>query len=151
MSYYQLKRLYIPKPKQQNTMETQKLTIVQALKGGAIAGLIGAGLNNIWSLIAAAMGATIPPGFAIAVTLSSFVPVLIGALLFFLLVRYAPQGKTIWYALSIGFTLFSFLPVFNTPQLPDGTLLDSTFPLLAGPMHGISGFLAAWGIPKWSR
>jgi Family of unknown function (DUF6069) len=151
MSYYKLKRLYIPKPKQQNTMETQKLTIVQALKGGAIAGLIGAGLNNIWSLIAAAMGATIPPGFAIAVTLSSFVPVLIGALLFFLLVRYVPKGKAIWYALSIGFTLFSFFPVFNTPQLPDGTLLDSTFPLLAGPMHAISGFLAAWGIPKWSR
>ncbi|MCA4893677.1 MAG: hypothetical protein ING84_01600 [Cytophagales bacterium] len=63
-------------------METQSLTIVQALKAGAIAGLIGAGLNNIWSLIAAALGATIPPGFAIAVTLSSFVPVLIGALIF---------------------------------------------------------------------
>ena len=132
-------------------METQKLTVVQALKGGAIAGLIGAGLNNIWSLIAAALGATIPPGFAIAVTLSSFVPVLIGALIFFVLVRYVPKGTTIWYALSIGFTLLSFFPVFNTPQLPDGTLLDSTFPLLVGPMHAISGFLAAWGIPKWAR
>ncbi|MCA6420881.1 MAG: hypothetical protein IM603_17480, partial [Cytophagales bacterium] len=53
-------------------MDTQQPTIVQALKGGAIAGLIGAGLNNIWSLIAAALGATIPPGFTIAVTLSSF-------------------------------------------------------------------------------
>ena len=132
-------------------METQKPTIVQAQKGGAIAGLIGVGLNNIWSLIAGALGATIPPGFAIAVTLSSFVPVLIGALIFFLLVRYAPKGLTIWYVLSIAVTLLSFLPVFNTPQLPDGTLLDSTFPLLAGPMHAISGFLAAWGIPKWTR
>lgn len=132
-------------------METQKPTIIQALKGGAIAGLIGVGLNNIWSLIASALGATIPPGFAIAVTLSSFVPVLIGAFIFFALVRYVPKGKTIWYALSITFTLLSFFPVFNTPQLPDGTLLDSTFPLLAGPMHAISGFLAAWGIPKWAR
>ena len=132
-------------------MEAQKPTIVQALKGGAIAGLIGAGLNNIWSLIAAALGATIPPGFAIAVTLSSFVPVLIGTLIFFVLVRYTPKGLTIWYVLSIAFTSLSFFPVFNTPQLPDGTLLDSTFPLLAGPMHAISGFLAAWGIPKWAR
>ncbi len=132
-------------------METQKPTIVLALKGGAIAGLIGAGLNNIWSLIAAALGATIPPGFAITVTLSSFAPVLIGSLIFFALVRYAPKGKTIWYALSITFTLLSFFPVFNTLQLPDGTLLDSTFPLLVGPMHAISGFLAAWGIPKWGR
>lgn len=64
-------------------METQNLTIVQALKAGAIAGLIGAGLNNIWSLIAAALGATIPPGFAIAVTLSSFVPVLSWSIYFF--------------------------------------------------------------------
>ena len=132
-------------------MDTQQPTIVQALKGGAIAGLIGAGLNNIWSLIAAALGATIPPGFAIAVTLSSFVPVLIGTLIFFVLVRYTPKGLTIWYVLSIAFTLLSFFPVFNTPQLPDGALLDSTFPLLAGPMHAISGFLAAWGIPKWAR
>jgi hypothetical protein len=132
-------------------METQKPTLVQALKGGAIAGLIGAGLNNIWSLIASAMGATIPAGFTIPVTLSSFVPVLIGALIFFVLVRYTAKGKTIWYVLSVGFTLLSFFPVFNTPQLPDGTLLDSSFPLLVGPMHAISGFLAAWGIPKWSR
>jgi hypothetical protein len=133
------------------TMETQKPTIMQALKGGAIAGFIGAGLNNIWSLIANALGATIPPGFVVPVTFSSFIPVLIGALIFFALVRFAPKGKLIWYVVSIGFTLLSFFPVFNTPQLPDGTQLDSTFPLLVGPMHAISGFLAAWGIPKWAR
>ena len=69
--------------KKQKYGNTKKPTIVQALKGGAIAGLIGAGLNNIWSLIAAALGATIPPGFAIAVTLSSFVPVLSWSIYFF--------------------------------------------------------------------
>lgn len=133
-------------------METTQPTIVQSLKAGAIAGFIGAGLNNIWSFIAGALGATIPPRFAIAVTLSSFVPVLIGALIFFLLGRFAPKGKLIWYIVSIGFSLFSFFPVFNPPpQLPDGTVLDSTFPLLVGPMHVISGFLAAWGIPKWAK
>ncbi|MFM9840565.1 MAG: DUF6069 family protein [Cyclobacteriaceae bacterium] len=132
-------------------MSTQNVTFAQALKGGAIAGLIAAGLNNIWSLIAGAIGATIPAGFFIPVTVSSIFPLLIGAIIFFLLVKYAPKGKIIWLVLSIGFTLLSFFPVFNTPQLPDGTLLDSTFPLLVGPMHAISGFLAAWGIPKWSR
>ena len=132
-------------------METQKPTITQALKGGAISGFIGAGLNNIWSLIANALGATIPPGFIIPVTFSSFIPVIIGALIFFALVRFAPNGKIIWYVVSIGFTLLSLFPVFNTPELPDGTKPDSTFPLLVGPMHIISGFLAAWGIPKWSK
>jgi hypothetical protein len=132
-------------------METQNITFLKALKGGAIAGLIGAGLNNIWALIANALGATVPPGFALAVTMSSIFPLLVGAVIYFFLVKYATKGKMIWLAVSIGFTLFSFFPVFNTTQLPDGTLLDSTFPLLAGPMHAISGFLAIWGIPKWSK
>ena len=132
-------------------MESTNVTLLKALKGGAIAGLIGAGLNNIWALIANALGATVPSGFALAVTMSSILPLLIGALVYFLLVKFAPKGYLIWLVLSIGFTLLSFFPVFNTPQLPDGTLLDSTFPLLVGPMHAISGFLAAWGIPKWGR
>lgn len=128
-----------------------EITFVKALKAGAIAGLIGAGLNNIWSLIANALGATIPPGFALATTLSSILPVLVGAVIFYVLMKFVPKGYVIWLVVSIGFTLFSFYPVFNTPQLPDGTVLDDTFPLLAGPMHAISGFLAAWGIPKWAK
>lgn len=132
-------------------MENTNVTLLKALKGGAIAGLIAAGLNNIWTLIANVLGATVPPGFALAVTMSSILPLLIGALVYFLLVKFAPKGYLIWLVLSIGFTLLSFFPVFNTLQLPDGTLLDFTFPLLVGPMHAISGFLAAWGIPKWGR
>lgn len=132
-------------------MSTTETTIVKALKAGAIAGLIGAGLNNIWSLIASALGATIPPGFFIAVTISSILPVLIGSLIFFGLIKLSAKGTTIWYALGIIFTLVSFFPVFNNPQLPDGTIMDSTFPLLVGPMHAISGVLATWGIPKWSK
>ncbi|MBL7858516.1 MAG: hypothetical protein JNM57_12570 [Cyclobacteriaceae bacterium] len=132
-------------------MSTQPVTFLNALKAGAIAGLIGAGLNNIWSLIANALGATVPKGFALAVTMSSLFPVLIGAILFFIFVTFVPNGKIVWLVLSIGFTLFSFYPVFNTPQLPDGTVLDNTFPMLVGPMHAISGILAIWGIPKWSK
>ena len=132
-------------------MEKQNITFFRALKGGAIAGLIGAGLNNVWSLIANAMGATIPAGFAFAVTVFSIFPLLIGAVIYFLLQKYTSKGTVIWLALTIGFTLLSFFPVFNTSQLADGTILDSTFPLLAGPMHAISGFLGIWGIPKFSK
>lgn len=132
-------------------METKNADLMKSLKGGAIAGLFAAGLNNIWTLIASALGATIPPGFAFPVTVSSILPLLIGSLIYFLIMKFAPKGAIVWLVLSIGFTLLSFFPVFNTPQLPDGTKLDSTFPLLVGPMHAISGFLAAWGIPKWSK
>jgi hypothetical protein len=127
------------------------LTILKALKGGAIAGLIGVGVNNLWSLIANALGSTVPPGFAIAVTMSSLFPTIIGALLFFVFVKYVPKGKLIWIAVAVIFTLISFYPVFNSPQLPDGTVMDETFPLLVGPMHAFSGFLAIWGIPRWSK
>jgi Family of unknown function (DUF6069) len=112
---------------------------------------MGAGLNNIWSLLASALDVTIPPGFFIATTLSSVFPVLVGAILFFVFVRFVPKGQTVWTVISVAFLLFSFYPVFNTPQLPDGTVTDSTFPLLVGPMHAISGILAIWGIPKWSK
>lgn len=132
-------------------METQNITFIKSLKGGAIAGLIGAGLNNIWTLIANALGSTVPPGFVMAVTMASIFPLLIGAVIYFFLKKYASKSTMIWLAVSIGFTLVSFFPVFNTTQLADGTVVDSTFPLLVGPMHAISGFLAIWGIPKWSK
>jgi len=132
-------------------MSTQPITFLKALKAGAIAGLIGAGINNIWSLIAHALGSTIPPNFVVATTVSSIFPILIAAILFFVFVRYIPNGKMIWMAVSIAFLIFSFYPVFNTPQLPDGTVVDDTFPWLVGPMHAFSGFLAIWGIPKWSK
>jgi hypothetical protein len=128
-----------------------QLTFLTALKGGAIAGLIGAGLNNMWSLIANALGATIPSGFVLAVTMSSIFPLLIGAILYFVFVRFVPKGKLVWIGLAVAFALFSFYPVFSNPQLPDGTMMEDTFPILAGPMHLISGFLAVWGIPHWSK
>jgi hypothetical protein len=127
------------------------ISISKVLKGGAIAAFIAAGLNNVWSLLANAMGATIPASFVIATTLASIIPLMIGSVVYFLLIRYASKGYLFWLILTIGFTLFSFFPVFNTTQLADGTLTDSTFPLLVGPMHAISGFLAAWGIPRWSK
>jgi hypothetical protein len=132
-------------------METTKLSFTQALKGGFIAGIIAAGANNLWTLIAKALGATIPPAFVFPVTMSSIVPLVIGSVIYFLLIRFAPKPTVIWIALSLVFTLVSFFPVFNTPQLPDGTTLDSTFPLLVGPMHAISGVLAIWAIPKFSK
>ncbi|NOS94506.1 MAG: hypothetical protein HOP30_21550 [Cyclobacteriaceae bacterium] len=67
------------------------------------------------------------------------------------MIKFLPKGNLFWLVLTIGFTLISFYPVFNPPALPGGTMPDSTFPLLAGPLHAISGVLAAWGIPKWAK
>ena len=132
-------------------MQTADMTVMKALKGGAIAGFLAIGINNIWSLVANLLGATVPPGFNLAVTIASLLPLLVGSLIYFLLVQYAPKGKMIWLVISIVFMLYSFYPVFNTAQLPDGTVLDSTFPLLTGPMHAFTGFLGIWGIPRFAK
>lgn len=132
-------------------MNAQTTTLVKSLKAALIAGFLGAGINNIWSLLAAWLGATVPPGFAIAISISSVLPVLIGGFIFFALIRFVPNGKVVWIVLGIAFTLISLYPVFNTTQLPDGTKLDNTFPMLAAPMHIISGILAVWGMPAWSK
>lgn len=133
-------------------MSTQNSnTFSKVMKAGLIAGLIGAGLNNAWSFIAQALGSDIPTGFPIFITISSFLPVLIGAVLFFAFVKFIPKGNLVWLALGIGFLLFSFYPVFTTTELANGTSVGEGFPLLVGPMHAISGFLALWGIPRWSN
>ncbi len=132
-------------------MQNTEVNFGRVLKAGLIAGFIGVGLNNIWSLIASALGATIPPAFALAVTISSLLPVIVAALIYFVLARNLAKGQLIFTVLGVGFLLFSFFPIFNNPQLPDGTVMDETFPLLVAPMHVFSGALALYGIPKWSR
>jgi len=132
-------------------MQNTEINFGRVLKAGFIAGFIGIGINNIWSLIAGALGATIPPAFAIAVTISSLLPVVVSSLIYFVLARYLAKGQLVFTVLGVGFLLFSFFPIFNNPQLPDGTVMDETFPLLVAPMHVFSGVLALYGIPKWSR
>ncbi len=127
-----------------------EVTFVSVLKAGGIAGIIGAGFNNLWSLVAYALGATIPAGFAIAIVFSSVLPVLVGSVVYFMLVKFIPRGRTVWIALGLGLLVASFYPVADPPPFQDGTLPDETFPLLVGPMHIISGGLALWGIPRWT-
>lgn len=132
-------------------MQNTEINFGRVLKAGLIAGFIGVGLNNVWSLIAGMLGATIPPAFALSVTISSLLPVVFASLVYFLLARYLAKGQLVFTVLGVGFLLFSFFPIFNNPQLPDGTVIDDTFPLLVAPMHVFSGMLALYGIPKWSR
>lgn len=131
-------------------MENQTVRFQAVIKAGVIAGFFGMGINNIWSMIAALLGATIPPAFALAVTISSLLPVIVASLVYFLLVRFMTHGYRIYMIVGFVFLLASFGPVFTTRVLPDGTVLDATFPLLAAPMHVFSGILALYGIPKWS-
>ena len=132
-------------------MSTSTITFVKALKGGIIAGVIGATLNSIWSFIAQSMGSVPPPGFPIAIILSSIFPVLIGSVLYFFLEKYTAKGQLIFTIIGVLFTVVSFYPTITSSTLPDGTVVGEGFTLLTLPMHIISGALAIWGIPKFSK
>ncbi len=131
-------------------MESLKPTFTQALKGGLISGVVAAPLNLTWNLIAPSLGSVPPPNFMIAVTVSSILPLLIGAVLYFLLVKYSKNGKMIFLAVSAIFTLVSLYGPMQ-PMMPDGTAAPQGFALLTIPMHLIAGAVAMWGIPKFSN
>jgi len=120
------------------------------LKAGGIAGLLAAGINNIWSLLAEAMGSVAPPGFPFAVTVSSVFPLLVGAMLYFMLVRFFPKGALLYTAVAVLFLLLSLYPTLYYAG-PDGMAPTKGFTLLTLPMHLIAGSLGIWGIPKFSR
>ena len=131
-------------------METIKPTFKQAIVGGLISGVIAAPLNEIWDFIAVAFGSIAPPNFMVAVVISSIVSLLIGAVLYFLLMKYSKRGRMIFLAVSTVFTLLSLYATMQ-PVMPDGSATPHGFALLTIPMHLIAGGVAMWGIPKYSN
>jgi Family of unknown function (DUF6069) len=131
-------------------METQKPTIVQSLKGGLIAGVIAASANLAWNFIAQSMGSVAPPNFAIAVAMSSILPLVLGGVFYFLLVKFTAKGKMIFLIVSGVFTLLSLYGPMQ-PMMPDGTPTPEGFAMLTIPMHIIAGGAAIWGIPKFAK
>jgi len=125
------------------------LTFGKAVKAGGIAGLLAAGLNNIWSLLAQALGSVPPPGFPFAVSVSSIFPLLVGAMLYFMLVRYFHNGSKVYTVVAVLFLLLSLYPSLYYAG-PSGEPTQG-FTLLTLPMHLIAGSLGIWGIPKFSK
>ena len=131
-------------------METQKPTIVQSLKGGIISGVIAASLNLAWNFIAQSIGTITPPNFTIAIIMSSILPLALGSVLYFLLVKFTANGKMIFLIVSGIFMLVSFYGPMQ-PVMPDGSSTPEGFVMLTIPMHIIASGVAMWGIPKFAK
>lgn len=95
------------------------MSISTILKGAAIGGLIAAVLNYIVWGISTAMGVDFQGRFqgpeaevtgipVPMIGVSSFVPALLGGLLFFALTRRGSKGSMIFVIISVVFTLVSF-------------------------------------------
>ncbi len=132
-------------------MEIQKPTLVQALKGGLISGVIAAIANGIWNLIAqSGLGIQVPLIGIKQTTFASIIPLLLGALLFFLLVKFTAKGSQIFTIIAVVFTILSLYGTVQ-PMLPDGSPTPEGFALLTMPMHFIAGGVAIWGIHKFAK
>ncbi len=127
-------------------------TLSASLKAALWASLFGAIGNSIWNLILQQVFTytNLPEGFTFAIIISSFLPVLLSGVIFYLLIRFLPnKGLFIYYALGIAFMVFSNIPAWGS-TLPDGKPMPENFALLVVPMHFISGILALYFIPKKS-
>lgn len=128
---------------------TKYLTV---FKAALFAGILSAGINTVWNQIAISLFDIqgLPKGFAIAVIMSSILPVLFASLVYFLLNRFFTRGYLLYMILGIAFMLFSNFPAFET-NLPDGTQMPKYFALLVIPMHFVAGLSALYFIPKRTK
>lgn len=125
-------------------------TFSASIKAALWAGLFGAIGNSIWNMIMQQVFTytNLPEGFTIAIIISSFLPVTIAGIFFYLLIRFFPaKGLSVFYIIGIAFMLLSNLPSLGE-TLPDGKPVPDNFVILVAPMHFISGILALYFIPK---
>lgn len=129
-----------------------KPTFKQVMKAGVFAGLISVALNNTWSIVAPFISGHPRPTdiHAGVVSMASFLPIMIGALVYFLIQKYTNKGAIIWAIVSILIFVLTAGGPFQA-QLPDGTTAPEGFALFTFPMHIFSAFAAWWGIPKFSQ
>jgi hypothetical protein len=126
------------------------------LKAGIIGGITAAGLNIIVLLLAGVFGISLnvmagpPPNqqamtlTAVPVILFSFVPAIIGALVFFLLTRITAKAATIFIVIAVVIVLLSLLPIFGQPLSAGGVIALVL-------MHFIAGGVVTYWLTQRSR
>ncbi|MCZ6898629.1 MAG: hypothetical protein O7F74_00175 [Bacteroidetes bacterium] len=129
---------------------SQRSAFLMSLGGGAIAGLAGVLLNNIYSIIYTQLtGISISEYVNITtITLASFLPCLLAGMVYFGLCFYTKNHRVVFIVGAIMFTLFSLLaPLSST--MPDGSPIPPGFAGLTIPMHIISAALLLVILPSY--
>jgi cytochrome bd-type quinol oxidase subunit 2 len=120
------------------------------LVAGAIAGLVAVVINNIYQLSYTAITGYAEPMVInlITVSLASFVPIFLAALVYYFLAKNTSQPTLIFVIVTIFMTISS-MGAMAAPVFPDRDAIDSDFYGLAIPMHFIAGGIAAVVIPVY--
>lgn len=126
-------------------------SIFNILKAAFQGGLISAGINISWLFILeyALKINGLPQGFPVAVVISSILPILLGALVYFFLQKHFKEANRLFIFIGASFTALSLFPSF-APVLPDGNQSPEYFALLTIPMHFIAGFVGLFYITQRS-
>ncbi len=126
-------------------------SILKILKAAFQGGLIAAGINISWLFILeySLNIAGLPTGFAVAIVISSILPILLGAIVYFFLQKHFQEAGRLFIFIGASFTALSLFPSFAT-TLPDGSLAPEYFALLTIPMHFVAGFVGLFYITKKS-
>ncbi len=130
----------------------QQKSIYPILKAAFQAGLIAAGLNISWLFVLEYFLKIVglPNGFPVAVVISSILPILLGAIVYFVLQKNFKEANRLFIFIGGSFTALSLFPSFAA-QLPDGTATPQHFALLTIPMHFIAGILGLYYITQRSN
>ena len=131
---------------------SQRSAFLMSLGGGAIAGLAGVLLNNIYSIIYTQLtGISISEFVNITtITLASFLPCLLAGMVYFGLCFYTKNHRVVFIVGTIMFTLYSLLAPLST-TMPDGSPTPPGFAGLTIPMHIISAALLLIILPSYSH
>ncbi len=126
--------------------------IANFVKAGFIAALSAAVLNNIYNLTYTAItGIDVSAVVNIAsITMASFVTILAGTLVYFVLTRVTAKADMIFIIGAVALTLLSLMGPLS-PTLPDGSATPSGFAALTIPMHFIAGLACILVLPRMSR
>lgn len=126
-----------------------EITFSKSYKAALQGGLVAAGVNIAWLYILEfSIGISeLPKGFPVAVVISSIIPLLAGASLYVILCKNFLKGEMLFLLLSVGFTIFSLFPSFQT-TLPDGHLAPQNFALLTVPMHFFAAVIGLYFLLK---
>ena len=126
--------------------------ISQFVKAGFTAALSAAVLNNIYNLIYTVItGIDVSDVVNIAsITMASFIPILLGTLIYFVLVRVTVKADIIFISGAAALTILSLMGPLS-PTLPDGSATPTGFAALTIPMHFIAGLACILVLPRISR
>jgi ABC-type tungstate transport system substrate-binding protein len=120
------------------------------LKAWLITASIAAAINLVWFFINTTKNGNPWSEIigVIPILITSFVTILVGSLVYWLLSSKLKRGELIF---QIGAVVITVLSVMGSPKLHDGSIVPAEFRMMDIPMHFVAGLLCAFLVPVLAK